>query len=229
MADNIIAEGKTTQEAIEKGLKILNCTKDMVEINVLENTEKRSFFSILTPRVVRVELKLKKEEIKPYQREQNVSEKPDKMEERKEKIESFLREVTSKINNQVNFNIETSEKNIYVKIEGELLGYLIGYRGETLNALQIILSRIANKDYTTTAKVILDINNYRNKRKEILEELAVKVSKKVLRTGKSETLDPMPAYERKIIHDKLQENNQIITHSVGDEPYRKVVISKKII
>lgn len=227
MDDNIISEGKTTQEAIEKGLKMLNCTKDMVEINVLENTEKRSFFSILTPRVVRVELKLKKGETKPYPKEQNVSEKPDKMEERKNKIENFLKEFTSKTNNQVNYNVGISERYIHVKIEGELLGYLIGYRGETLNALQVILSRIANKDYSTTAKVVLDINNYRNKRKEILEELAVKVSKKVLRTGKSETLDPMHAYERKIIHDKLQGNNQIITHSVGDEPYRKVVISKK--
>ena len=103
---------------------------------------------------------------------------------------------------------------------------MIGYRGETLNSLQVILTSIANKNYNTRAKVLLDIQGYREKRKVVLEELAIKISKTVLKTGKSITLEPMSAYERKIIHNKLQENDKISTHSIGEEPHRRVVISK---
>lgn len=229
MSESIISEGKTTQEAIEKGLKILNCSRDKVEINIIENSEKRSFFSILTPRVVKVELKIKENIIKEHKMENKkiIVENIENIEERKEKVEKFLEQLISKIlNSKISYNVKINNNNIEVEIDGESLGYLIGYRGETLNSLQIILTSIANKNYNTRVKVILDIQGYREKRKKVLEELAIKISKTVLKTGKSITLEPMSAYERKIIHDKLQENEKISTHSIGEEPHRKVVISK---
>ena len=230
MSESIISEGKTTQEAIENGLKILKCSRDKVEINILENEEKRSFFSILTPRVVKVELKLK-EKIEIENKiinKNNETKNIEKIEERKEILENFLKQFISKISNNedITYNVNIKENSIEVEINGDSLGYLIGYRGETLNSLQTILTSIANKNYDTRVKVLLDIQGYREKRKNVLEDLAIKISKTVLKTGKSITLEPMSAYERKIIHNKLQENNKITTHSIGEEPHRRVVISK---
>lgn len=230
MPESIISEGKTTQEAIENGLKRLNCSRDKVEINVIENTEKRSFFSILTPRVVKVEIKLKENFIKKEkdnEAQKQVIENVENIEERKEKIEQFLEQLKSKISySEIKYKAEIKDNTIEVEIYGESLGYLIGFRGETLNSLQVILSSIANNSYNTKVRIILDIEGYREKRKKVLEDLAVKVSKTVLKTGKSITLEPMSAYERKVIHNKLQENERISTHSVGEEPHRRIVISK---
>ena len=107
------------------------------------------------------------------------------------------------------------------------MNLLIGYRGEVLNALQNILNSIANRESNARVRVILNVSNYKQKREKSLEELADKIAKTVLKTGKSITLEPMMAYERKIIHSRLQSNNKVTTYSVGEEPYRKVVIAKK--
>ena len=112
-------------------------------------------------------------------------------------------------------------------INGEDLNYLIGHRGEVLNQLQIILSAIASKELEYKARVILNICGYKEKREKSLEELADKLEKTVIRTKKSITLEPMMAYERKIIHTKLQNSNKVTTTSIGEEPYRKIVISLK--
>ena len=230
MPESIISEGKTTNEAIEKGLKELNVSRDKVEINIIENTEKRSFFSILTPRVVKVELKIKQNVVEKnkvkHEEKNTVNIEIENIEERTNKLKNFLDEINSHLeDNKFDYNIESKDNIIMVNISGDSIGNLIGHRGETLNAFQIILSSVVNNNYSSKAKVILDIQGYREKRKEILENLAVKVSKTVLKTGKSIKLEPMSAYERKIIHDKLQENKKIYTHSIGEEPHRRVVIS----
>ena len=93
--------------------------------------------------------------------------------------------------------------------------------------MQTLLSSVANKDIEEKVRVVLDISGYKEKRKKVLEELADKVSKTVIKTGKKVTLEPMPAYERKIIHSRLQNNSKIITDSVGEEPHRRVVIELK--
>lgn len=224
MSESIISEGKTTQEAIENGLKILNCSKDEVEINVLENKEKRSFFSILSPRVVKVEMKLKNKKKNEYQEKEILEIK--NIEERKEKVKAFLEDFKSKLNIQIDYSIEAYYNYIDIKINGDQVGYLIGYRGETLNSLQTIISSIANINYDTRVRIFLDICDYKEKRKKSLENLAVKVAKTVLKTEKSITLEPMMAYERKIIHTKLQNNSNVSTKSIGEEPHRRIVISK---
>lgn len=228
MSDSIISEGKTTAEAVENGLKQLKVSKDKVEIKVLNNPDKRSFFSILSPRVVKVELKLKenvkKEEKVLRNTEYNIN--VEELEKAKEYVDIFLKDFINKIDNSLKYNIEIRDSIIYVDINGKLSGKLIGYRGETLNAIQTILSSISNKNSTSKIRLILDIEKYRQKREKVLEELAEKVSKTVLKTGKSVTLDPMTAYERKIIHSKLQENTKVETYSIGENDNRRVVISK---
>ncbi len=231
MSNSIISEGKTTNEAIENGLKILKVSKDRVEIKVLENEDKRSFFSILTPRVVKVELTLKenaKREEKP--REVVVKEynnNIEEIEEAKKDIEEFLKIFIQKLEKKLEYNVKLEKNEILVNINGEDCGSLIGYRGETLNAMQTLISSIANKKVKDRIKVILDIQNYREKREKNLIELAEKVSKTVLRNGKNITLEPMSPYERKIIHSALQENSRIETYSIGEGDNRRVVIAKK--
>ena len=130
------------------------------------------------------------------------------------------------MDSSLSYESKVEDYTIMIEIKGNLAGTLIGYRGETLNAMQNILSAIANKKASGKIKLTLDIENYREKRKKVLEDLADKVSKTVLRTGKSITLEPMTAYERKIIHIKLQDNPKIETHSIGENDNRRIVISK---
>ena len=116
---------------------------------------------------------------------------------------------------------------IYIKINGENINHLIGYRGSTINALQTIATAIANKYSKTKIVVIVDVGNYKEKREKTLTELARKISERVIKTGKSITLDPMTAYERKIIHTELQNSDKVKTFSKGEEPHRRVVITLK--
>lgn len=220
MSKIIVSEGKTTSEAIEKGLKELNLHRDQVEIRVLEQ-EKRSFFDILAPRVVKVELTVKE---KPQKEEKILTEED--LEETKNNVEKFIKEFLKNLGEEYKYDINIEKNEINVKIDGENSGTLIGYRGETLNALQHILSLIANKHTSAKVRVLLNVDGYKEKREKTLEELALKVSKTVIRTNKSITLEPMNAYERKIIHSKLQDMTDIRTHSIGEEPHRRIVIEK---
>ena len=230
MAKSIIAEGKTTNEAIENGLKKLNIPKRMVDIKILENEEKRSFFSILAPRVVKVELTVKEEnveknrEIKP-KKEIVLSE--EEQNKAAENVENFLKELKISLPEDVEYKIEKNKTGLNVELNSKELGFLIGYRGETLYAMQNILTSIAGKNIQNRVRVILDIEGYKAKREKTLEELAEKVAKTVVKTRKSVKLEPMQAYERKIIHSKLQNNNKVETTSVGEEPHRRIVISLK--
>lgn len=231
MPNSIISEGKTTAEAVENGLKILKVSKDKVEIKVLENENKKSFFSILTPRVVKVELTVKENSKKEEKRVETVNKEYNsnmtEIETAKKDVEKFLEQFINKVNNEITYTVNVEDNTIVVDLDGNSYGSLIGYRGETLNAMQTILSSIANKKVKDRIKLILDIGNYRQKREKALEELAEKVSKTVLRNGKNITLEPMTAFERKIIHSKLQENPRIETYSIGEGDNRRVVIAKK--
>ena len=233
MDKTIIAEGKTTNEAIENGLKILNVSKDKVDVKVLEE-EKRSFYNILTPRVVKVELTLKddiKENNNTSENYVGVEIKTKKTNENIEEIETGLNNIKTFLNNflkeGIEYSAEIKDFDIYIDINGENLNYLIGYRGENINALQTIISSIANRNSSAKIRVYLDIAGYREKRVKTLEDLAEKIARTVIRTRKQVALEPMSAYERKIIHTKLQNNDKVETFSKGEEPYRKVVIALK--
>ena len=231
MGNSYVFEGKTTNEAIENGLKELKVSRNKVDIKVLESEEKRSFFSILTPRVVKVELTLK-DNVKEDENERNHKKEVKEIEFDKElvkgRIENFLNDFIKNLSqNDITYKVEIIQNDVNVEINGENTGYLIGYRGEVLNNIQTILTNIASRGLNCKVKVLLNIGGYREKREKDLENLANKIAGSVIKTRKSITLEPMSAYERKIIHLKLQDNDKVETHSVGEEPYRKVVVSLK--
>lgn len=230
MSNTVIAEGKTTAEAIENGLKQLKVSKNDVDVTVLKDENKKSFFNILAPRTVRVELKLKEKhnENKNIKKVEENELSEEEFNVIKNNISNFLDKFLKQINvENTKFEIVRDENTVNLNINGENLNSLIGYRGETLNALQTLISRIGNKGLEKRHRIIVDIEGYRNKRIKALQDLAVKVSKTVMKNKKSIKLEPMSAFERKIIHDKLQENPKVTTHSVGKEPNRKVVIEIK--
>ncbi len=224
-----IFEGKTSSEAIEKGLKELKVSKKDVEIRILEDEDKKSFFSILAPRVVKVEMTLKEKKSNENQKivkNEEISE--ENIKKAKEQIEKFLKEFTNIIGKEINFQIKELDANtIYVEIKGEEAKFLIGYRGEVLNSIQTILIAIAGKNITEKIHVNVDILGYREKRKKVLEDLAKRVSNNVIKNKKSVTLEPMTAYERKIIHTILQTNEKVTTESIGEGEHRRIVISLK--
>lgn len=223
MAKSIISEGKTTAEAIEKGLKAIGLPKELVDIKVIEEN-KKSFFDILAPKVVKVELK-EKEAKKPEEFEIETTE--EELETSKNKLEKFLEEFVQKLNNEATYKVEIKEKCLYVTINGKDMGNLIGYRGEALYALENILKAMANQNSENRVIVRLDIENYKEKRIKTLQEFASKKAKIVEKTGKMITLEPMQAYERKVIHSFLQDNPNVETRSIGQDPRRRIVISKK--
>ena len=202
MAKNIISEGKTTNEAIEKGLKKLNVSKEMVDVKVIESEDKRSFFSILTPRVVKVELTVKENaaykkannpKTKEHTEKKEIKVSEQDLNKAKDALEEFLKVFSKTLEKDAKYEIKKGNNEIEVFIDGEEVGFLIGYRGETLYAFQNILSSVANKNTEGRVRVLLDIAGYKERRIKTLEELAEKLAKTVIRTRKSVTLEPMRA------------------------------------
>lgn len=230
MGKSIISQGKTTNEAIENGLKELKVSKDMVEVKVIEE-EKRSFYNILAPRVVKVELTVKEKEAAKKESSSNKEKTERKINKNEEEIKIAVEQINEFLSKflkeDITYKTEVKEYEIYVDIQGEDVNHLIGYRGENINAFQTILTSIANKNSTAKIRVYLDIAGYRERRVKTLEDLAEKIARTVVRTRKPVTLEPMTAYERKIIHTKLQSHAKVETVSKGEEPYRKVVIKLK--
>lgn len=143
------------------------------------------------------------------------------------KAEEFLTNVCKAMDLDVKVEAKVAEEpnSIYVDVAGDNMGMIIGKRGQTLDALQYLTSIVVNEDMPEYVRVKLDTENYRERRKATLENLAKNMANKVKRTNRAVTLDPMNPYERRIIHSALQKIAEVDTHSEGDEPYRKVVIT----
>ena len=127
----------------------------------------------------------------------------------------------------VNVDYNEAEKSMNIDLVGEDMGMLIGKRGQTLDSLQYLVSLVANKETEEYIRVKVDTENYRERRKATLENLAKNMAHKVKRIRRSVSLEPMNPYERRIIHAALQDDKYVTTHSEGDEPYRRVVIAPK--
>ena len=156
-------------------------------------------------------------------------EKPDNLTAVSEdnKVLAFLNEITEKMGLEVTLEAEENEDIIYVDIEGKDSGTIIGKRGQTLDAIQYLASLDANKGDGKYIKVVVDAENYRQKREKTLEQLANRLASKVIKSRKSVRLEPMNPYERKVIHATLQNNPEVTTRSEGEEPYRRVIIDLK--
>jgi spoIIIJ-associated protein len=199
--------GRTVEEAVKNALSELKVTEDKIEYEVIEEGSK-GIFKLLGAKPARVRVKVKRDYI--YE------------------TKTFLRDVLNSMGVKAEIRIKEENETINISLTGPDMGILIGYRGETLDSLQYLVSLVVNKGHETAYKrVVLDTENYRSKREETLKRLAQKVAGTVRRTGKLIRLEPMNPYERRIIHSALQDDRYVQTFSEGEEPYRRVVIDLK--
>lgn len=140
---------------------------------------------------------------------------------------TFLSQVFNAMGMNVEITAKSGEESLDVEMAGDNMGIVIGKRGDTLDALQYLTSLVVNHESDDRVRVILDTENYREKRHSALLALSKRLADKVYRSGRKYTLEPMNPYERRIIHSSLQANDKVTTFSIGEEPYRKVVIAPK--
>lgn len=214
MANMIEKTGATIDAAVESALNELGCTRDEVEIEVL-NKGSRGFLGLGAS-----EAKVKVTVIK----EETFDVEDEKIETG---VEGYLQNVLSKMGINAKLDTKEEEGNLNIEISGDMMGIVIGRRGDTLDALQYLCSLVYNKDREDYVRVNLDTENYRAKREETLVNLAKKIAGTVSRTGRSITLEPMNPNERRIIHSTLQSYDYINTYSIGEDPNRKIVVSSK--
>ena len=144
-----------------------------------------------------------------------------------QEAKAYLESIISHMGFTAQVEAHASGKDVFIDIQGAEAGALIGYRGETLDALQYLVSLRINKGEEAYHRVTLNAENYRAKREETLRKLAVRLAAKAVKSGRKVVLEPMNPYERRILHSTLQSNNAVKTHSEGDEPYRRVVITPR--
>jgi len=140
---------------------------------------------------------------------------------------TFIRETVSKMGLKLEVTGKTDDECIYIEISGDDSGTIIGKRGQTLDAMQYLTSLVANKNKDKYVRVVIDAENYRAKREKTLEQLALRLAEKVVKSRKPVRLEPMNPYERKVIHSTLQSHSKVTTRSEGEEPYRRVIIELK--
>lgn len=199
--------GKTVDEALKNALKELNVTEDKVEYKVIEEGSK-GFLGLVGTKPAKIIVTVKRDYL--------------------EEAKKFLRDVLTSMDVKAEIRIKEENNVININLTGPNMGVIIGYRGETLDSLQYLISLVVNKGHETEYKrVVLDTENYRAKREETLKRLADKTAYKVKKTGRGYKLEPMNPYERRIIHSALQNHQYVNTYSEGEEPNRRVVVELK--
>lgn len=199
----VTVSGKSIDEAVSEALAKLNTNKEKADITILEEPKKGFLGFGSKPALVQVI-------VKPEPADECIT---------------YLKDVINKMGVQAEVTMkQVNERLCECNIESEQIAVLIGKRGQTLNALQYLSNLLANKVSQKKMRVVIDAGGYRQRRQESLEKLAERVAHKVKKTNRSSRLEPMPSFERKIIHTALQDSNGIETTSRGDEPHRHVVI-----
>ena len=193
-----------------------------------ERTEKKEFKKKETKKEFKKEFKKEIKREEPVKTTLKVETKLGKVEDDTIKAcEVFVKDVLAAMymdNIKVTSEID-DEGALSINVEGDNMGILIGKRGQTLDSLQYLTNRVANKTQDEYVRVKLDTEDYRRRRKETLENLAKNIASKVKRTRRTVSLEPMNPYERRIIHSALQADPAVSTHSEGEEPYRRVVVT----
>lgn len=200
-------EGKTVEDALESAALELSLTKDSIDYTVIDEGS-RGFLNIIGSKPAKIMVKLKRDSIK--------------------EAKKFLYDIFENMGISATIETEVDDDVVRMNIYGDNMGIIIGYRGETLDSLQYLTSLVLNKDHNEHyRKIVLDAENYRLKREQTLRNLAEKTAARVIKSGRAFKLEPMNPYERRIIHSELQGNNEIVTFSEGEEPYRRVVVNLK--
>lgn len=196
---------KSVNEALALALEELHAEEDEVNVDIIQENSKG--FLGIGAKDAKISVTLKEPAVKA--------------------AKSFLSDILSamKIDAQIDINLDNN--NLDIEFKGDCMGIIIGKHGDTLDALQYLTSLIVNHDSEEYIKVSVDTENYRSKREEALVSLSNRLAENVTASGRKKVLEPMNPYERRIIHAALQTNTNVTTYSIGDEPYRKVVIAPK--
>ncbi|WP_026887759.1 RNA-binding cell elongation regulator Jag/EloR [Clostridium beijerinckii] len=204
---SVEVEGKTVEDALNKALIELGADKDMVDIEILYHGSK-GLFNVIGVKPARIKVSRKYNYI--------------------EEARNFIVHILKCMEVEARIDIKEEDDVIIINLSGEKMGVIIGYRGETLDSIQYLVSLIVNKVHELPhKKVILDTEDYRSKREETLKGVAIKTANRVKKTKKAFKLEPMNPYERRIIHSALQEDTFVNTYSEGEEPFRRVVVELK--
>ncbi|MGG3999285.1 RNA-binding cell elongation regulator Jag/EloR [Anoxybacillus kestanbolensis] len=201
----ITMEGQTVEEAVEKALARLHVPKEAVDIVVVQQ-EKRPFLGLFGGKEAIVEVTVSQ----PFHC-----------------VKSFLKHVIEQMGVRVHLAFEQKDEHLVVLLSGPEVARVIGKHGQTLNALQLLAQGVLNRYTDRPLRVVIDAEGYRKRREETLVRLAKNMAKKAIQTGKDISLEPMSAWERKVIHTALSDDDRIQTFSAGTEPHRHVVISLK--
>lgn len=223
--------GKNVDDALTNALISLETTSDKVEWEVVEKESKGVLGLFARPARIRVRLKqvekVEEEVVVPEVRS-SVSVSSTVNSDIANVGKAFIMKILKEMKIEAQVQVELKEGNqLDINIVGEDMGVLIGKRGQTLDSLQYLTSLVVNRESSVYVKVKLDTENYRERRKETLENLAKNIAYKVKRSKHSVSLEPMNPYERRIIHSALQYDKFVDTHSEGEEPYRRVVVTLK--
>lgn len=226
---------KSIDEAIELALAELNSERDKAEIEIIQEPAKgflgiggRDAIVKVTVEVVDDTAEIKEpKKSAPKTKRQKMSGGVYVSESPAENAKNFITDILTAMGLDVTVTADFDGEIVNVNLDGENMGVVIGKRGDTLDSIQYLTSLVVNQRSEDYIKVSIDTENYREKREEALVALAKRLAGKVTRTGKKFALEPMNPYERRIIHSSLQDNENVTTFSVGQEPYRKVVIAPK--
>ena len=203
----IEVSAKTVSDAITEACQKLGVTSDKLDYQVIEEGS-NGFLGIgAKPAVIKATVKCSLED----------------------NAKAFLNDVfeAMKLNVVISIKYDEAQRAMDIDLSGDEMGVLIGKRGQTLDSLQYLVSLVINKDAEDYIRVKVDTENYRQRRKDTLENLAKNISYKVKRTKRAVSLEPMNPYERRIIHSALQNDKYVSTHSEGEEPFRRVVVTLK--
>ncbi|MEC0243883.1 RNA-binding cell elongation regulator Jag/EloR [Paenibacillus dokdonensis] len=231
----VVASGKTVEEAVRKGLSQLGVSQDRVTVNIVSQPSK-GFLGLIGVKEAKVELTLLPEP--PSMPVKTASTLPldpvsPVAEEKKSELDpygeavQFIRDVGKSMGLDVTVDVQHTKDVTTLHIFGPDLGLIIGRRGQTLDALQYLANIVANRYADSYIRIVLDAENFRERRKKTLEELADRLAGRVIRSHKEVVLEPMSPQERKVIHSKLQDHPQVKTYSKGEEPNRRIVITLK--
>lgn len=200
----ITATGQSVEEAVESALAQLNTSRDRAEIKIVDEG-KKGFLGLFGSRQAVV----------------NVTLRPDAIEE----AVKYLTNVSEKMGVSVKVDVHQNGKDVTFQLSGEKIALLIGKRGQTLNSLQYLTQLVTNRYSKHYLNITVDAEDYRKRRNDTLIQLAERMAAQAVRSGKEVSLEPMPSYERKVIHTTLMNDPKIKTTSSGTEPYRHLVIT----
>ena len=222
MASEYEFEAKTKEEAVEKACEELGLSEDKLEIDVISYGS-TGIFGLVGVKKARIKVTVpesEEAEIEPYPPAREEAAEDDVADLAKEALENII----SYIVEDATVTVETRSDNLRLKVEGGNSALLIGKHGRTLDSLQYIVQRIVHKQKRTRLRISIDVEGYRDRRKASLTQLALRLGDKVKRSGKPATINPMNAYDRRIIHIALKDNAAVKTQSMGNGTFRKLVI-----